>query len=104
MENAIENFKGTVGNFKDGHKGWKLRKLPEAMLTPFKYEVVWSDDDECIADGVYDDYDAQLISHAPQLIEMLQKMLQEFNAEHASHYAVELCLEAEDLIKQATTI
>jgi len=47
---------------------------------------------------------AQLIAHAPQLLEMLKKMVEEFNAEHASHYASELCLDAIDLIKQATTI
>jgi hypothetical protein len=49
-------------------------------------------------------YNAKLISKAPEMLEMLVKMINEFDAEHATHYGFELCYEAKQLIKEATEI
>jgi hypothetical protein len=45
-----------------------------------------------------------LYSKAPEMLEMLVKMINEFDAEHATHYGSELCYEAKQLIKEATEI
>jgi len=45
---------------------------------------------------------AKLIAAAPEMLEMLQLMIDEFDAEHATVYGFELCVKAKELIKKAT--
>lgn len=65
----MEKFMGTPGP-------WSYRKTGthwnNASLT--NIEINFGDDGECVADTVYEERDAMLISAAPELLEALQEL------------------------------
>jgi len=64
-------FKGTSGQFKDGKRGWKVRNVTTNGTKG--YEIIWSDDEECVTDHVYTIEDANLIANAPELFDLAVK-------------------------------
>ena len=63
-------FKGTTGDFKDGYQGWRVRHLGDVNCM-HPYEIVYSDDDECVVEIVHTKEDADLIAAAPDLFNVL---------------------------------
>ena len=61
-------FKGTKGKFKDKKSGWKVRKVTTNGTNG--YEIICSDDEECVTDHVYTLEDANLIANAPELLQL----------------------------------
>jgi len=66
----MSKFKGTKGTFNDGTTSWKIREVTTNGTEGF--EVIWSDDEECVTDHVYTKEDANLIANAPKLLDALQ--------------------------------
>ena len=93
-------FKGTKGK-------WKVSK--------YNYDEIKSDSGFCICD-VWDmdtetfpnpseaKANALLISKAPEMLEMLKKMVNEFDVEFTNQYQFDLHSKAKQLIKEATEI
>ncbi len=71
----------TKGNFKDGHIGWKT--LSRGKNPHYAHlgnlEVIWSEDQECVCDNVYQEDDAKLIAHAPTMLEGINGILAQFD-------------------------
>jgi hypothetical protein len=94
-------FKGTKGN-------WKRVKLEKTQFHTETNEIQYGKDGECIAEFVQNDYDAQLISCAPEMLEMLLTITLTPTFEKAkdlygyseNHWTNKL----EQLIKKATEI
>lgn len=63
----MENFKGTNGN-------WKRVKLEKTNAYSERNEIHYGNDGECVAEFVSNDYDALLISKAPEMLEMLERL------------------------------
>lgn len=62
----------TLGNFKDGSKGWKAVPYQKYKQVGFStHEIHRSDDGECVAEIVHGEADATLIAAAPDLFEAL---------------------------------
>lgn len=66
-------FKGTIGIFSDGTTGWKVKTNEQHWNNKDiqSHEIIWSDDEECVVDHVYDLADAKLIAAAPDLLRAL---------------------------------
>jgi len=91
-------FKGTKGIFSDGHTGWKIDNRETNGVKGF--EIHYSDDGECITDHVYTIEDAQLISKAPEMLEMLKEIKNQI--EDGRTYITKE--EIKQLIEEATKI
>jgi hypothetical protein len=66
-------FKGTQGE-------WKAINLEATDFYNERNEIHFGNDGECIAEVVHNDYDAQLIAAAPELLKLLIEMHQNSNA------------------------
>lgn len=64
----------TKGTFKDGHTGWKVTDFIAKYSSQVGYEVIYSDDGECVAEFVENEDDAKLIASAPQLLQLLTRI------------------------------
>ncbi len=64
-------FKGTKGK-------WERVLLEETEFYTRKNEIHYGKEGECIAEFVHNDYDALLISKAPEMLDMLQKCKEYF--------------------------
>lgn len=60
----MEDFKGTKGK-------WKNVFREATQYYPQRYEVQYGEDGECVAEFVSNEYDAQLIASAPEMLETL---------------------------------
>jgi len=86
------NYQGTNGK-------WKAVQREKTDYAPKTNEIQFGDDGECVAEFVENDYDAQLIAHAPEMLEFLTYVnicLKEKRMPNA--YGLE------DLLTRATTI
>lgn len=83
----MSEFKGTKGT-------WKRVKLEGTEFYTARNEIHYGEDGECIAEFVHDDYDALLISKAPEILEFLIEHYQYLRLDHQE--------KAKQLIKQAT--
>jgi len=92
----MEQFKGTKGKWKAVNNGphWNNKAIDN-------WEIHWSEDGECVVDHVYDQYDALLISKAPEMLEMLKYFIGIL--EHTDGYQEDI-KEAKQLIKSATEL
>lgn len=63
----------TKGIFSDGHTGWKVEERITYEIPGF--EIHYSDDGECITDHVYTLADAKLIASAPDMLNVLQEIM-----------------------------
>ena len=86
-------FKGTKGR-------WKRVKLEKTPFYTERNEIQYGKDGECIAEFVRNDFDAQLISCAPEMLEMLIEM--QFTMEHL--HVNPLSSKLKQLIKKATEV
>ena len=91
----MTNFKGTKGKWKAFNQGphWNNPVIDN-------WEIHWSDDGECVVDHVYDKYDALLISKAPEMLEMLEKVVSKLNGNGFPSLQSEI----KQLIKEATEL
>jgi hypothetical protein len=88
----MADFKGTKGK-------WKVVKYEKTDFSLCRNEIHFSDDEECVAEFVHNDYDALLISKAPEMLEILKK------CERTLRLVYECdTKEIEQLIKEATEI
>lgn len=83
-------FKGTKGNWK--------RVLKESY--PRTNEIQYGEDSECVAEFVHNDYDAILISKAPEMLEMLKIISNGFD-DSKKHLIIK---KTKELIKEITEI
>jgi len=93
----MTQFKGTKGK-------WKLLRFSEGQMSVRNMENTRK---ICVSRvNNYDESLANLllISKAPEMLEMLEKLIKEFDAEHATQYGCELMYLAKQLIKEATEI
>ena len=101
-------FKGTKGK-------WKRAYLEKTEFYNERNEIHYGNDGECVAEFIQNNYDAQLIAHAPEMLEMLQSMIEwflkyedstdKFNPHKVPCLKQECIIEnAKQLIQKATTI
>jgi hypothetical protein len=97
----MSNFKGTRGK-------WIRFKLLKTDYISETNEIHFGEDGECVAEQVQNDYDALLISKAPEMLEMLEKVSIFIKENKGKNYMVELLRrevpEIEQLIKEATEL
>ena len=97
----MKEFKGSKGK-------WKRVLLKETKTYLRVNEIHYGEDGECVAEFVHNDFDALLISKAPELLEMLNKVftmlnpVTDDNGVTESYY--QLMPEIEKLIKQSTEL
>jgi len=91
------------------NKKWRLFEESYLNQSGFYVQAIAKDsDNKMLVCNVYGNIEneakvnAKLISVAPEMLEMLQLMIDEFDAEHATVYGFELCVKAKELIKKAT--
>lgn len=65
----------TKGKFSDGYDGWKKREIVSSHHSKPHYEIIFSDDTECIAEYVHNEEDAELIACAPKLFELVEELM-----------------------------
>ena len=89
----MSEFKGTKGTWKAVNNGphWNNKTIDN-------WEIQWSEDGECVVDHVYDQYDALLISKAPEMLEMLERIVQ------SELTPLQIQKECKNLIKSATEL
>jgi hypothetical protein len=89
----MSEFKGTKGTWKAVNNGphWNNKTIDN-------WEIQWSEDGECVVDHVYDQYDALLISKAPEMLEMLERIVQ------SELTPLQIRKECKNLIKSATEL
>jgi len=95
----MREFKGTKGKWLLGdEKYYNGNKA---------FEIWYGNDGECIAEVVHDIEDAKLISCAPEMLEMLNKINDFIDKNRYKNYMVELLRREvsgiEQLIKKATS-
>jgi hypothetical protein len=88
----MSEFKGTKGK-------WEVVKYEKNDFSLCRNEIQFGDDGECVAEFVHNDYDALLISKAPEMLEMLEELISA-NPMHDGWH--EKILKAKQLIKEAT--
>lgn len=86
-------FKGTKGNWKSVNCGkhWNNQNIDNI-------QIQYGEQGECISDHVYCEYDALLISKAPEMLEMLKYLNKKGGLGLDIHDKIE------QLIKQATEL
>jgi hypothetical protein len=89
--------------FKGTKTEWVRVKLPKTEFFNERNEIHYGSDGECVAEFVANDYDAQLISKAPQMLEMLKHMREAILSEDYTRMLATSQL-AKELINEATTI
>lgn len=100
----MENFKGTPGK-------WYKVKVEKTEYMSERNEICYGDDGECVAEFVENDYDAQLIAHAPEMLEkhygeigILEDILKN-NPIGDVAFKLRMIIESKkDLLTRATTI
>jgi hypothetical protein len=96
-------FKGTKGK-------WERVLLETTDFCQRRNEIHYGKDGECVAEYVHNDYDALLISKAPEMLEMLKDIIRQanevvyVNSMGASETYFQLIGQAENLIKESTEI
>lgn len=99
----MKEFKGTKGKWKAVNNGphWNNKTIDN-------WTIEWSEDGECVSDHVYDQYDALLISKAPEMLEMLDKIVNAYEECPGELYLPEFIgkyiSESKKLIKEATEL
>jgi hypothetical protein len=95
----MENTKFTQGK-------WKRVKVEKTNFHNSTNEIQFGNDGECVAEYVFNDFDALLISKAPEMLEMLKKVNELFIRTKfpTEREMIEYSDEIEQLIKQATEI
>jgi hypothetical protein len=90
----MENFRGTRGKWEFSNE-----KFIEIQIKKPLKSI-------CAINTNLKEYEsnAQLIAHAPEMLEMLEKLIVTFSGEDLELYQVTRLKEAERLIKKATTI
>lgn len=93
----MSNFKGTKGKWRAVNNGphWNNKNIDN-------WVIEWSLDGELVSDHVYDPYDALLISKAPEMLEMLERVKNDLPSDQG--WAISLETEIDNLIKSATEI
>ena len=81
---------------------WKRIKLPKTNYYPERNEIQYGKDGECVAEFVANDYDALLISKAPEMFEMIQELLKELSF-HGYNNSTTI-YNAKQLLKEVTEI
>jgi uncharacterized protein YbgA (DUF1722 family) len=95
-----------MAEFKGSKGKWERVLLEKTDFSTRRNEIQFGNDGECVAEFVHNDYDALLISKAPEMLEMLQKIVlttESFEVDFKdfrSRYNNEI----KELIKQATEI
>lgn len=89
----MSKFKGTKGK-------WKRVLLEETPLYPRRNKIQYGNDGESVAEYVNNDYDAKLISKAPEMFELLKKV----RASIPLGAMLEELQQIEQLIKEITEI
>jgi hypothetical protein len=96
-------FKGTKGK-------WVRVKLPKTEFFNERNEIHYGTDGECVAEFVANDYDAQLISKAPELLNNAQMHIDALDLSNIEFYnkygfnVAELMTMTRELVYEATTI
>ncbi len=99
----MENFKGTKGE-------WFIRNEYDENYKQDVSEIGVIDDNDCIITcwsyHVEDEFKANalLISKAPKMLSMLEKICNQIDNEHVSEFLIEIQNEAKQLIKEATEL
>ena len=91
----MSNFKGTKGS-------WIIEKIKDKFLITCD-NPNW-DIASTVTDLPEDEANAKLISCAPEMLEMLENFLSEFEYDNATEYQCELFYKAKELIKKATEL
>ena len=88
-----------MSNFKGTQKNWKRVKFDKTEFYNERNEIHFGNDGECVAEFVANDYDALLISKAPEMLEMLEQVVILFESgKLKSVHGIK------DLIKEATEL
>jgi hypothetical protein len=91
-------FKGTKGK-------WQRVLKEKTEFYTRTNEIHFGNDGECVAEFVHNDFDALLISKAPEMLEMLKDILDTnrdlWGKEESSCYQIQ---DIEKLIKEATEL
>ena len=96
----MKEFKGTKGK-------WKRVLLEETDFYTRRNEINCGKDGECIAEFVHNDYDALIISKAPEMLELLEKVLIHVDWSYktwTSNHGLIIEEEIKKLIKEAIEI
>jgi hypothetical protein len=62
-----------MAEFKGTKEKWLVVKYEKNNFSLCRNEIQFGNDGECVAEFVHNDYDALLISKAPEMLEMLEK-------------------------------
>ncbi len=90
-------FKGTKGK-------WYRVKVEKTDYMSERNEVCYGDDGECVAEFIENDYDALLISKAPEMLELLSEILISITVGEISETTQYYKNKLEQLIKEATEL
>ena len=97
-------FKGTKGE-------WKRFKLEKGVYSTETNEIHYGIDGECVAEYVSNDYDALLISKAPEMLEMLNELKRRIEIVQSEPNGIvresmirNMDIDLHELIKQATKL
>lgn len=91
-------FKGTKGK-------WNRVKLEKTDFYTERNEIHYGVDGECVAEFVHDDYDALLISKAPEMLEMLSEIVENYKIGNEDNFIMSNLIDkSEQLIKEATEL
>ena|SRR5690606_154011 len=92
----IMEFKGTKGK-------WERIKFERTNFYPEHNQVQFGNDGECVAEFVHDDFDALLISKAPEMLEMLKKAKMELSRIKGSMMAHPDCVQCSEFDDYTTS-
>jgi len=71
------NFKLNIMEFKGTKGKWQRVLKEKTEFYTRRNEIHFGNDGECVAEFIHNDFDAQLISKAPEMLEMLKKIYTE---------------------------